>query len=400
MKRGKCSGRTGKQTKEAHLFFFLSFLLFFFSSFLLFFFFFLLFSPSFLFLLLSFASFASQLSAGKFFNDAEKDKGVQTSTDARFYDISAKFEKGFSNAGKDLVIQFRVKHEQNIDCGGGYVKVFPSSLDQENMHGDSPYAIMFGPDICGPGTRKVHVIFTYKGKNLLTKHTISCKTDELSHLYTLIVRSDNTYEVRIDGEKEYSGSMYDDFDFLLPRKINDPSVSKPADWVDEKEIVDPEDKKPEDWVEEEMIVDPEASQPEDWDEEMDGEWEAPMIKNPDFKGEWKAKMIANPEYKGEWEHPQIDNPEFVDDKEVYKFDDLGAIGIDIWQVKSGSIFDDILVTDDVSAAEAAAEEFKALAKGEQDAKKKADDAAEAERKAKEAAEKAAEEDEDGASTTT
>lgn len=23
------------------------------------------------------------------------------------------------------------------------------------MHGDSPYLIMFGPDICGPGTKKV-----------------------------------------------------------------------------------------------------------------------------------------------------------------------------------------------------------------------------------------------------
>jgi hypothetical protein len=24
---------------------------------------------------------------------------------------------------------------------------------------------------------------------------------------------------------------------------------------------------------------------------MDGEWEAPKIKNPDFKGEWKAKVV-------------------------------------------------------------------------------------------------------------
>lgn len=60
------------------------------------------------------------------------------------------------------------------------------------MTGDSAYSIMFGPDICGPGTRKVHVIFAYKGENLLTKKTIACKTDEDSHLYTLIVNSDNT----------------------------------------------------------------------------------------------------------------------------------------------------------------------------------------------------------------
>lgn len=69
--------------------------------------------------------------------------GLQTSQDARFYALSARFEP-FSNEGKPLVIQFTVKHEQKIDCGGGYVKIFPSDLDQSDMHGDSQYYIMFG----------------------------------------------------------------------------------------------------------------------------------------------------------------------------------------------------------------------------------------------------------------
>lgn len=69
--------------------------------------------------------------------------GLQTSQDARFYASSARFEP-FSNEGKSLVIQFTVKHEQKIDCGGGYVKVFPGDLDQAAMHGDSSYYIMFG----------------------------------------------------------------------------------------------------------------------------------------------------------------------------------------------------------------------------------------------------------------
>merc|ERR1712121_157580 len=117
-----------------------------------------------------------RLSAGKFYNDEETDKGLQTSQDARFYGISTKFES-FSNEGKPLVIQFQVKHEQNIDCGGGYVKVYDSTLDQKAMHGESPYHIMFGPDICGPGTKKVHVIFTHKEKNHLIKKDIRCKDD-------------------------------------------------------------------------------------------------------------------------------------------------------------------------------------------------------------------------------
>lgn len=69
--------------------------------------------------------------------------GLQTSQDARFYATSARFEP-FSNEGKSVVIQFSVKHEQKIDCGGGYVKVFPADLDQANMHGESSYYVMFG----------------------------------------------------------------------------------------------------------------------------------------------------------------------------------------------------------------------------------------------------------------
>ncbi|NXG81215.1 CALR protein, partial [Baryphthengus martii] len=97
------------------------------------------------------------LSAGKFYGDPEKDKGLQTSQDARFYAISSRFQP-FSNRQKTLVLQFSVKHEQNIDCGGGYVKLFPPSLDQQQMHGDSEYNIMFGTRSGVPGKKTTHGI--------------------------------------------------------------------------------------------------------------------------------------------------------------------------------------------------------------------------------------------------
>ncbi|BFZ17017.1 hypothetical protein BsWGS_20056 [Bradybaena similaris] len=290
------------------------------------------------------------LTAGKFYGDAEKDKGIQTSQDARFYGLSAKFDK-FSNEGKTLVVQYTVKHEQNIDCGGGYVKLFSSDLDQKDMHGDTPYNIMFGPDICGPGTKKVHVIFNYKGKNLLIKKDIRCKDDVYTHLYTLIVRPDRKYEVRIDNEKVESGDLEDDWDFLPPQKIADPNAKKPDDWDEREKIDDPEDTKPEDWDKPEHIPDPDAKKPDDWDDEMDGEWEPPMIDNPEYKGEWKPKQIDNPNYKGKWVHPEIDNPEYVQDDKLGIYPDFAAIGFDLWQVKSGTIFDNILITDDPDYAE-------------------------------------------------
>lgn len=291
-----------------------------------------------------------RLSHGKFYGDEEKDIGLQTSQDAKFYGISAKFEP-FSNEGKKLVVQFTVKHEQKIDCGGGYIKLYPKDLDQKGLHGDSPYHIMFGPDICGYSTKKVHVIFNYKGQNLLTKKEIKCKDDELTHLYTLIVNPDNTYVVKIDNEQVEAGKLEEDWNFLAPKRIPDPEAKKPADWVDNEKIDDPEDAKPEDWDKPEFIPDPEAKKPDDWDDEMDGEWAPAKINNPEYRGEWKAKQIDNPAYKGPWIHPEIDNPDYSPDEFLYRYSDIGAIGFDLWQVKSGTIFDNILLTNDEKLAE-------------------------------------------------
>lgn len=72
----------------------------------------------------------------------------------------------------------------------------------------------------------------------------------------------------------------------------DPAAKKPEDWDDKEMIPDPEDSKPEDWDKPEHIPDPDAVTPEDWDEEMDGEWEPPMIDNPEYKGEWSPKQVG------------------------------------------------------------------------------------------------------------
>jgi len=334
---------------------------------------------------------AFKLTAGKFYGDAAKDVGIQTSQDARFYGISAKLAEPFTNEGKSLVIQFTVKHEQSIDCGGGYIKLYPVGLDQTQLTGDSKYLIMFGPDICGYSTKKVHVIFNYKGNNLLTKKEIKCKDDELSHLYTLIVNPDNTYVVKIDNEKVESGKLEEDWDFLAPKRIPDPEAKKPADWEDEEQINDPTDEKPADWDKPEFIADPEAKKPEDWDEEMDGEWQPPKINNPEYKGEWAPKKIDNPKYKGAWVHPEIDNPEYHEDANLYMYKEIGAVGFDLWQVKSGTIFDNILVTDDETLAEKVGAETWGATK---DAEKKAKEALDEVQREKEKAEREAKKDEE------
>jgi len=312
-------------------------------------------------------------SHGKYFSDAEEDKGLQTTQDARFYQISAAFPK-FSNKGKDLVVQYSVKHEQKIDCGGGYLKLLPEPLDQEKFSGDSTYNIMFGPDICGYSTKKTHLIFTYKGVNHLIKKDIKAETDEWTHLYTLVLHSDNTYEVYIDQKEVAKGSLKEDWDMLPAKEIKDPKSSKPSDWVDDKTIPDPTDKKPEGWDDiPREIADPDAKKPEDWDDELDGEWEAPNIPNPDYKGEWQPKMIDNPAYKGEWVHPLVPNPDYHDDDNLYLFENNRYVGFENWQVKAGTIFDNIIITDSKAEADAFANLTTKTQEGEKKMKEKEDE---------------------------
>merc|ERR1711920_676954 len=126
--------------------------------------------------------------------------------------------------------------------------------------------------------------------------------------------------------------------------------------------------------------------PDDWDDEEDGEWEAPMKDNPAYKGDWSVKRISNPAYKGVWEAKKIANPEYVDDDKVYKYDDFGFVGLDLWQVKGGTIFDNFIITDDKAEADAFAKKWKDLSEVEKAKKKEEDDAKKAEESKKEESE--------------
>lgn len=54
--------------------------------------------------------------------------------------------------------------------------------------------------------------------------------------------------------------------------------------------------------------------------------------------------------QGMWTAPLIPNPDFVDDPELYKLPPLKYVAFELWQVKAGSIFDNIMVTDSLDEA--------------------------------------------------
>ncbi|KAM3066842.1 hypothetical protein ACMFMG_006991 [Clarireedia jacksonii] len=339
------------------------------------------------------------------FKGMEGDKGLVVKNAAAHHAISAKFPKKIDNKGKTLVVQYEVKLQNGLECGGAYLKLLRDNkaLHQEEFSNASPYVVMFGPDKCGT-TNKVHLIINHKNPKTgeyEEKHMNSAPAARIlktTELYTLIIHPNNTFIVKLDGEQVKEGNLLEDFTpaFNPPEEIDDPNDSKPDTWVDESRIPDPEAKKPEDWdedapfeiVDEEAtkpedwledepltIPDPEAEKPEDWDDEEDGDWiaptvpnpkcddvsgcgpwEKPLVKNPAYKGKWTAPYIDNPAYKGVWAPRKIKNPDYFEDKTPANLEPMGAIGFEIWTMQSDILFDNIYIGHSVEDAQKFADE--------------------------------------------
>ncbi|KAL5011596.1 hypothetical protein ScPMuIL_010147 [Solemya velum] len=332
------------------------------------------------------------------------DLSLVLKTKAKHHAVSAKLDKVYEFVGKPFIVQYEVRFASGIDCGGAYIKLlsYDTKFNPETFQDKTPYTIMFGPDKCGLD-HKLHFIFRHRNPKtgeFEEKHAKkpsanidSNFSDKKTHLYTLIVNPDNTFEILIDNAIVNKGSLLSDVtpDVNPPKEIADPNDSKPEDWDEREKIADPDATKPDDWDEDaplkiedpnavmpdgwleeenEHVADPDAQKPEDWDDEMDGQWEAPLIDNekckeapgcgpwkapvidnPDFKGKWKAPMIDNPNYKGVWKAQIIPNPDYFEDLEPYKMTPIGALGLELWSMNDNIIFDNFIITDDRSVAE-------------------------------------------------
>lgn len=345
-------------------------------------------------------------------NGLAGDLGLVLKSKAKHAAISARLDRPFKFTIKPLIVQYEVTLQEGQECGGAYLKLLSHgkhTADLRQFHDKTPYTIMFGPDKCG-NDHKLHFIFRHKNPLNGTFSEKHCKKpkerleepfkDKLPHLYTLHVRPDNTFAVKLDHKVINEGNLLDDFTPPVnpPPEIDDPNDKKPADWDEREKIPDPEAHRPDDWDEDapamipdttatkpdswledepEMIPDPNAEKPDDWDFDMDGDWEAPLIpnpacesapgcgpwkppliNNPDHKGKWRAPLIDNPNYKGKWKPQRIANPDFFEDKEPFRMADIAAVGLELWSMSNMILFDNFIITDDQAVADTwAAETF-------------------------------------------
>ncbi|XP_017929516.1 calmegin [Manacus vitellinus] len=337
-------------------------------------------------------------------NTVPGDRGLVLKSVAKHHAISAMLTKPFIFDDKPLIVQYEVNFQKGIDCGGAYIKLLSSSddLNLEYFFDRTPYTIMFGPDKCGEDY-KLHFIFRHKNPKTGEydeKHAerpdVDLKKfylDKKTHLYTLVLKPDDTFEMLIDQTVVSKGSLLEN---MVPpvnpsKEIEDPSDKKPDDWDERPKIPDPNAVKPDDWDEDEpskiedpdavkpegwlddepeYVPDPNAKKPKDWDEEMDGEWEAPQIPNPKcetapgcgqwvrpmknnprYKGKWRAPMIDNPNYQGIWSPRKIPNPDYFEDLHPFKMTTVSAIGLELWSMTSDIYFDNFIICSEKEVAD-------------------------------------------------
>lgn len=153
----------------------------------------------------------------------ESNHGLQFTQELKHYGISSILKQPilFNDYKHDFVIQYEIKLEESLECGGTYIKLLRSSYDNKNIHevveqlnNETPYSIMFGPDKCG-NNNKIHFIIQYQ--NPITKEwselhyneTIPAKIDKFTHLYTLHMKADSSFDIYMDMKLMKSGKyMY------------------------------------------------------------------------------------------------------------------------------------------------------------------------------------------------
>lgn len=158
---------------------------------------------------------------------------------AAHHAISTLFPEPIDPKDKPLVVQYEVKLQKGLECGGAYIKLLTEAEGGEGLRAgeeytdkvsycpettwcatadhQTPFTIMFGPDKCGT-TNKVHFIFRHRNpktgeweeKHL--KNPPSPKITKTTALYTLIVNPDQSFEILINDESVRKGSLLEDFD--------------------------------------------------------------------------------------------------------------------------------------------------------------------------------------------
>jgi calnexin len=323
------------------------------------------------------------------------EKGISLDTKGKTHAISHRFRHPISvPENATLIIQYEARGQFLFTCTTAYIKIFTDpTFDPANLTNDTIPFLEFGPERCGLFNQSRLNVFRTASDGSPVNHSLKnphwIPIDEVTHLYTLIIRPDGTFETLIDNRSSRNGTWIDDFTppiFEMPT-IDDPSDVKPEDWDDRVLVRDPNARKPADWDDDapfqipdprkrspppgwlvdepKMIPDASTKKPANWNEDTMGEWKprnvpnpkcykaagcgeykAPTVRNPKAHGKWRPHWVPNALYKGEWKPRQIPNPNYKGEEPKFVIPPIVAIGFSVWTEHRDFAFTNILLATD------------------------------------------------------
>jgi calnexin len=317
------------------------------------------------------------------------ERALVTENYSQNYAISHQFRHPIETRGKLLLVQYEVRSQYFFDCTSAVMTLYTDpAFNSSELNNDTSWFLSFGPYRCGDiNESRFHIL--KDGTVHKMKHPHWIPVDTVTHLHTLIIRKNGTFEVLLDDKSIRNGTFSADFDpplFEAPT-IDDPRQKKPPDWDDRVYVPDPNGVKPADWDDDAperipyaarltpppgwLVDEPprvprtDAKQPDDWDEDKMGKWRPPsmrnpacakapgcgpynppMVPNPKARGKWKAKYVRNPNFKGEWKPAQIPNPSYHGQSTEFVIPPLTAIGFNIWAKNRDVAFTNIAIANE------------------------------------------------------
>lgn len=305
-------------------------------------------------------------------NTIENERALVFKQPNAYYSLSSPVKNPISLDKDSFALQFEARLNPSSKKYNISLKLFneynPIALDER-----TPYILSFGFEYI----ENLMIQFKFFHKHLTTGETrlLSLKEpypvpiDELNHVYTLIVRKNQTFSILIDNNEVRNGNFITSFDPPPsgPLDLPDPNHIKPDDWEEKIQYIpDPAAKMPSHysdsvdyyipldkpvgrWLETEKYVhhDNAYSKPEEWDDELFGEYIYPLKinsrcfnshvsgcgkyysgfrVNPNHSSQWIHPTIKNPKYKGKWVQRRIPNPNYMVDISPFKFPEVHGIG--------------------------------------------------------------------------
>jgi len=143
-----------------------------------------------------------------------------------FHEASTQLATPVHSKAASFIFQYSVTFEQGIDCGGGYIKLLGEKYNQTTFGGDTPFLIMFGPDICG-NDNKIRFILDRNETSYSWKKYYKAPNDKSTPLLYFGFASNEIYEVYIDAKLLEKGVVSEDWGWIIPKEIADPNDKKP-----------------------------------------------------------------------------------------------------------------------------------------------------------------------------